>query len=131
MIPKTKIPPVANKIVLIRHGETEANRSGCFVGVSDPPLSAHGVQQAEALAEHLSMLRPGRVISSPLDRALTTARIATRGSGINIDIDNDLMEADFGKWDGLTFDEVSQDDPAQAQKWIDGDIDFRFQGERR
>ncbi len=117
---------MASKIFLIRHGETEANKSGCFVGVCDPPLSDHGIKQAEGLVAFINRVKPGRVLSSPLQRAMETAKIATGQAAM--DIDKNLMEADFGEWDGLTFDEVSRKHPELAQRWFDGDVDFTFPG---
>ena len=59
---------------LVRHGETEWNRDGRCQGVTDIPLTPKGLSQAEAVAATFAAKRPGLILSSPLQRALETAR---------------------------------------------------------
>ena len=81
-------------LILVRHGQTEANRHGLLLGRADPPLCGAGRDQAEALARALP--RPARLISSPLTRAVETARAV----GAEIEIDERWVEMDYGDLDG-------------------------------
>lgn len=82
-------------IHLIRHGETERNGTH-YIGRSNPPLNATGMAQADRLADQLGLCPVGRVISSPLDRAVQTASPLARRLGLPVEQDPALMEFDFG-----------------------------------
>ncbi|MGQ0623481.1 MAG: bifunctional RNase H/acid phosphatase [Sporichthyaceae bacterium] len=93
---------------LLRHGETphtvERRFSGCRF---DPPLSERGQGQANVTARHLAGLGGIDVIvSSPLQRARQTAQAVAATLGLQVAIEADLRECDFGDWDGLTFAEA-------------------------
>lgn len=90
------------KIVLIRHGQTEWNKAGRLHGRSDLPMNDTGVRQARQLAADLAMQGPwAAVYSSPLFRALQTAQIIANGVGTRALHENpELMEQDFGDWEG-------------------------------
>lgn len=81
-------------LILVRHGQTQANASGLLLGRADPPLTAVGRQQAQALAGVLP--RPARVVSSPLRRATETAR----EFGLDVEVDERWIEMDYGALDG-------------------------------
>lgn len=83
-------------LILVRHGETGANVRGLLCGRADPPLTAVGYRQAEALAR--SLPRPVRVVSSPLARARHTA--ALLAGGVDVEIDARWIEMDYGALDG-------------------------------
>ena len=82
-------------LLVVRHGETEANRLGRYLGRSDPDLTERGVAQASALAEMLP--RPDFVVSSPLRRARQTAEIFAA----SVEIDARWIELDYGELDQL------------------------------
>lgn len=90
------------KIVLIRHGQTEWNKAGRLHGRSDLPMNETGVRQAQAMAQELALHGPwSAVYSSPLFRALQTAQIIAKGVGSRALFENpELMEQDFGDWEG-------------------------------
>jgi probable phosphoglycerate mutase len=103
----------------MRHGETSWNARGFFQGHSDIPLSAEGVRQVEGnarrLAAHLESagISPSSIaiVSSPLSRALHSARIISAELGIaerRLTTDPRLKEASFGRWEGLTTLEVKE-----------------------
>src|SRR5262245_54412990 len=88
------------KIWLVRHGETEWSRSGQHTGRTDVPLTAAGRGQAEALGRHLLGHSFGLVLTSPLDRARETCRLA--GYGSVAQVMDDLREWDYGIYEGRT-----------------------------
>jgi len=81
-------------LILVRHGETDANARGLLLGRDDPALNDRGRQQAQALAAALPT--DARVISSPLLRARETAD----AFGVGVEIDERWIEMDYGDLDG-------------------------------
>lgn len=100
----------AQEIYLIRHGETEWSRSGRHTGVSDIPLTEHGRQQAKLLAHELAARNFDLVLTSPLRRARETCELA--GLAERAEIEPDLMEWNYGDYEGLTSDRIHVDRPA-------------------
>lgn len=96
----------APRIWLIRHGETEWSRDGRHTGSTDLPLTAKGEGQAAAIRAEIAGVAPGLVLCSPLVRARETARRA----GLTPDaIDDDLLEWDYGAWEGRTTAQIRSD----------------------
>jgi probable phosphoglycerate mutase len=101
---------------LIRHGETEWSRSGQHTGRTDIPLTQNGVRQATALRDLAADLEPAFVLSSPLERARVTADLA----GLSVDgLDDDLMEWDYGDYEGLTTPAIREEVPGWSL-WTHG-----------
>src|SRR5881227_887359 len=94
------------RLVLVRHGETIANREFRYIGVSDDALTEHGQVQATQLAAALSVLPVAAVYSSPRQRAYQTALPIASRHGLTVQVLDDLCEADFGTWEGLSRGEV-------------------------
>lgn len=101
----------------VRHGETEWNAGNRLCGRADVPLSAVGRSQAAELATRLRNLPPGAVYSSPLQRALKTARIIATASNLEPVLDARLAELNYGEWEGKTYAEVIEQDPAFYHAW--------------
>lgn len=80
-------------LLLVRHGETEANRAGRYLGRNDQPMTVHGRAQASQLGELLP--RPDVVIASPLRRAVDTATQLRAP----VEIDERWLELDYGPYD--------------------------------
>ncbi|MBA3875723.1 MAG: histidine phosphatase family protein [Anaerolinea sp.] len=97
------------RLWLVRHGETEWARLGRHTGHTDIPLTDAGQAQAEALAPRLAGLAFAAVLSSPLSRALATARLA--GFGDRAILDPDLREWDYGTDEGRTTAEIRAERP--------------------
>jgi probable phosphoglycerate mutase len=111
----------ATRLVLVRHGETEQTAQRRYAGRADVPLSARGLAQAEATGNRMaSMLGAAAVVlSSPLSRCLRTAEvIAARLGSKPVTVEPDLIECDFGEWDGLTFAEVRERWPDLLDRWL-------------
>jgi probable phosphoglycerate mutase len=90
---------MAARIWLVRHGETQWSRDGRHTGRTDIPLTEGGAAAAARLAPAVSRIDPGLVLCSPLTRARDTARLA----GLSPDgVTDDLLEWDYGAWEGRT-----------------------------
>lgn len=121
------VPPAAwtgnqgapTRMLLLRHGQTEFSRQRRYSGRGNPELTDTGRRQAEAAARYLAE-RGGvdAVLSSPLQRAYDTASAAATALGLDVTIDEDLIETDFGVWEGLTFAEARERDPDLHGRWL-------------
>jgi broad specificity phosphatase PhoE len=94
---------------LIRHGETEWSKSGKHTGRTDVPLTELGREQARGIRERLEGLDFSLVLSSPMSRALDTARLA--GFGDRVVLDDDLREWDYGAYEGVTTPDIRKTVP--------------------
>ena len=97
---------------LVRHGETEWSVAGRHTGLSDLPLTARGEETARDLAVRLRGISPARVYTSPLKRAARTCALA--GFGDVAVTDPDLVEWDYGEYEGLTSREIRARQPGWA-----------------
>ncbi|MBO7938329.1 bifunctional RNase H/acid phosphatase [Streptomyces antibioticus] len=107
--------------VLLRHGETPLTPQKRFSGRggSDPSLSAVGREQAERVAAALA--RRGTVqhiLASPLARTRETAGAVAARLGLEVVVEEGLIETDFGAWEGLTFGEVRERHPEDLNRWL-------------
>jgi probable phosphoglycerate mutase len=111
-------PPTGRptRLVLVRHGSTIHSAERRFSGRNYLPLNDVGVVQAAALAKR-SYGRIDAVVSSPLRRAVQTAEAIAAPLGLAVQIEPDLIETDFGAWEGRTFAEVRGDDPDALTAW--------------
>ena len=97
------------RIVLVRHGETEWSKSGQHTGRTDLPLTDAGREAASALGGMLRGCSFDMVLSSPLSRAKDTCALA--GFGGQMQIDDDLLEWDYGIYEGRSTLEIRKDHP--------------------
>jgi len=111
---------VADNVVIVRHGETEWSRDGRHTGRTDLPLTADGERQAEELATPLRAWQFALVLSSPLQRALETCRLA--GYGAKAQLRPELVEWDYGRYEGLTSRQIAEQNPGWSL-WRDGGPD--------
>jgi broad specificity phosphatase PhoE/ribonuclease HI len=107
------------RLLLLRHGQTELSAQRRYSGRGDPALTDLGRRQADAAAEYVAR-RGGiaAVVTSPLQRAYDTAAAAAKALGADVVVDDDLIETDFGAWEGLTFAEAAGRDPDLHRNWL-------------
>jgi broad specificity phosphatase PhoE len=108
------------RLLVVRHGVTDWNREGRFQGHLDPPLGDDGRAEAELLAGRLAAtpeLRPARIVSSTLARALGTAEAIGRGVGVAVEPDARLIEIGQGEWEGRTHADLAVADPDRYAEW--------------
>ncbi len=106
------------KLILIRHGETEWNACRRVQGRTDTELNARGVLQAKAAAQSLKDTRVDAVYSSPLKRALDTARYIAEAVKADAIVPMEgLTEIDFGAWEGRTNEQLKQEFPSHWGDW--------------
>ena len=96
-------------IYLARHGETAWSRSGQHTGLTDLPLTAAGEEEARQLGKRLAGLSFAKVFTSPLQRAAHTADLA--GFGAVAEKDADLVEWNYGKYEGRRTAEIHAEAP--------------------
>jgi len=96
-------------IYLARHGETAWSLSGQHTGLTDLPLTENGEDAARRLGERLRELAVAKVFTSPLQRAARTCELA--GFGAVAQVDPDLVEWNYGKYEGLRTSEIRQTRP--------------------
>jgi broad specificity phosphatase PhoE len=105
------------EVVLVRHGETEWSRSGKHTGRTDVPLTERGREQARAVGLALREERFELVLTSPLERAAETCRLA--GYGAEAALRDELMEWDYGAYEGRTTPDIREERPGWTL-WDDG-----------
>jgi broad specificity phosphatase PhoE len=112
----------------IRHGESVYNAQGRIQGQTDIELSALGRLQSLAVADLLAGLPIEAIYSSPLRRALDTARPLADRFGLRIRTDDRLREIHAGIFQGLRWAEIEESHPEEARQWIDQVPDFVIPG---
>ncbi|MCW2583599.1 MAG: Phosphoglycerate mutase [Klenkia sp.] len=107
----------AHELVVLRHGQTEWSRSGQHTSVTDLPLLPEGEEQARRLREPMAARHFAAVLVSPRERARRTAELA----GLSTDtVDPDLVEVDYGRWEGRTTPDISAELGRTWSLWTDG-----------
>jgi len=115
-----------SRLLLVRHGATELNRSLRYAGHSNARLSADGHRQVEGLCARLAGERINAVYSSDLQRALATAEGICSGRGIGVVACPELREIDYGGCEGMTFQEIGERYPEVAEQWADSSAELAF-----
>lgn len=108
--------------VLVRHGQTQMSVDHVYSGHSDVKLTEFGQKQAVAAAQGLAsrwgQQGADRIVASPLARCQETAAAISEVLGCEIETCEDLIELDFGRWEGLTFAQARQRDPQVHADWM-------------
>jgi ribonuclease H / adenosylcobalamin/alpha-ribazole phosphatase len=104
--------------ILLRHGQTEFSAERRFAGRGDIALTDLGRRQAAAAADRLAHRGIDAIVTSPLQRARRTAEAVAAATGAPLAVDDELTEADFGKWEGLTFGEAARLWPDEIAAWL-------------
>lgn len=107
------------RFVLLRHGQTAMSAAKQYSGHSDPSLTELGLEQARSAARTLRE-RGGVdvIVSSPLTRCVQTATAAAEELGLQVEVVDNLIEQDFGTWEGKTFDEAHALDTDLHDEWL-------------
>ncbi len=107
------------KILLVRHGETLANKTQLVLGTSEVPLTDLGKRQAEAAAQKISSMNPlpGLLFSSPYYRAKETAGYISKITGLNPIYVDGLKEMDSGDMEGIKASEMNDKYPEYMARW--------------
>ncbi|MCD0447154.1 histidine phosphatase family protein [Glycomyces sp. A-F 0318] len=106
-----------NRLLVVRHGQTEWNIAGRIQGSTDIDLDETGRAQAAEAAPELAVYEPTRIISSDLRRAVDTARPVADITGVEIELDKRLRERAYGPWEGLTQQEIAERFPEDHRRW--------------
>jgi len=117
------------RIVLIRHGDTVGNSKERYHGSGDVALSDEGRAQMRAASRRLATEVFDLVASSPLRRAWQSAALLSGGTQVLLV--PEFREIDFGRWEGMTAEEIEAQDPVLYKAWREGAADFEFPGGER
>ncbi len=105
------------EVFLVRHGQTEWNAQLLFRGRKDIPLNERGRGEARAIAEALSERSIDAVYTSPLTRAVETARPIATVFELEVQTVQGLIDISYGAWEGLTHEEARKQYPDQYDQW--------------
>jgi probable phosphoglycerate mutase len=118
-------------LVLLRHGRTAWNAERRFQGQADPPLDEVGRVQAYEVSALIAAIAPDLLVSSDALRAMQTAEVVARATGLPVRSEPRLRERGLGHWEGLTRDEVAATYPDEYADWAAGRDVSRRGGESR
>ena len=118
---KKKLPKIESKkypeIYVFRHGETFDNRNKIFCGKRDSKLTERGKKQARVLVEKLKNKQIDVCVISNLSRSKDTAKIALKGKKVSFEVDDRIIERDYGKLSGTSKMKILEEDPVKAVKY--------------
>jgi probable phosphoglycerate mutase len=118
------------EVIVVRHGQTEWSRSGQHTGTTDLPLLPDGEEDARRLRAVLAQRHITHAFVSPLKRARRTAELAgLMDGGIDVRIEPDLVEVDYGAYEGRTTKEISAELGRSWSLWHDGTVPGETPGE--
>ena len=107
------------ELYLVRHGETESNRQKRYQGWMESPLSEKGLKQAEKAGLFLGNNNIDGLFCSDLERAFHTARVIGSFCGLKPEISPLLREIHFGRWEGMTYNEIEARWGEDIRRWFD------------
>lgn len=107
------------ELYLVRHGETESNKQKRYQGWMESPLSERGLKQAERVGLFLGLKNIEVLYCSDLKRALHTARVIGACCGLKPEVTPLLREIYFGRWEGLTYNEIEAAWGEEIRRWFD------------
>jgi len=119
---------LSTQFILIRHGETEWNRVEKFRGRADIPLNDKGLAQAQQIAARLAGEKIRAVYASPLQRTLQTAAPLAEVLNLRVKPHANLLDVDYGTWEGLSPEEAQAKFPEEYLKWLTTPGRVKFPG---
>jgi broad specificity phosphatase PhoE len=105
-------------LYFLRHGETTASQTGGYCGTLDPDLTPAGYQMAEDFADAYQSVPWAAVFSSPLLRAVATAKPLCEAAGVQMQLQDGLKEIAFGQWEGKTPEDVNHEFHDDYVRWL-------------
>lgn len=108
-----------SRFILVRHGETEANKQGLFYGGTDLPLTEHGCQQAADIASYLNEAQIDKVLTSDLLRTKQTAEYIRSSKNYQYESHSHLNEMYFGDWEMQHHSQIALDFADDWKVWVD------------
>lgn len=114
------------RLFLVRHGIVESNSTGRLWGHTDIPLCADGIQQAWKVCERLSREKIAIIYSSDLRRSLDTATIIASPHQLSMVSCPELREINFGRFEGMTFEEIKNCYPEAEKLWAGANPELSF-----
>jgi len=116
------------KLYIVRHGQTAWNKEEVFRGTKDIPLNDVGLKEAEALGVYLKGVSFDAIYTSPLSRATQTADAVARMVDISPQTEPNLIDLNFGTWQGVSHKEVKKKFPDLYNTWITAPEQAKFPG---
>ncbi len=116
------------ELILVRHGETDSNKKGTYLGWTDVELNEQGLRQARGARDRLEGTRVDEIYCSPLKRAVKTAEIINENLNVRLRLSDALKERNFGIWDDLTYNEIIKGFPEQHALWVSDHINYCVEG---
>ena len=114
------------RLYIARHGVVENVGPPKFYGITDVPISLTGKKQIEALAQWFAGKHVDKIYSSTLSRSIDSAHIIAKALDKSVVSVRGLCEGNFGKWEGLTIEEVEKQYPEDYKKWITDYVSFKL-----
>lgn len=112
------------RVLLVRHGESESNANNVFAGSLDAPLTKKGHMQAEKCAETLKHESIDKIVTTDLSRAKVTAAYIQKFHDLELEVNNGFTEMNFGKFEGLTYQDILDKYPKEAIEWRDHYVEY-------
>ncbi len=116
------------KLIFVRHPETDWNKQRRYLGRTDIGLNQRGLKQAELISDYLRNKNISAVYSSNLKRAYQTACIIAKQNSLEVKKDERFNEVDFGKWEGMTFEQLQKKYPKLAQEYLSDPLNVKIPG---
>lgn len=105
-------------IYFLRHGETEASKTGGYCGALDPDLTAEGQAMAQAFADRYQHIPWQAIYTSPMRRTVATAQSLCQATGLAMEVREGLKEIQYGEWEGKTAETVRQQFGEDYVRWL-------------
>jgi broad specificity phosphatase PhoE len=119
---------MATRLHLVRHGQTDWNKESVFRGRADRPLNMTGKREGLAVAFALEDTSLAGIYASPLSRAIQTMEETADRHGQDVQVVDDLVDIDFGSWQGRPRDEVARESTEEYRTWMEHPERMAFPG---
>ena len=114
------------ELIFIRHPETKWGKQKRYLGATDIELSEKGKKQAQSISQYLKNKKISAIFSSDLARSRQAAKIIARPRNLKVKEYKELNEINFGKWEGLTFNQIQKKYPKLAEKYLSHPLKMKF-----